>query len=203
MKNCEQIKLKKQNDYHKSLPKYGNSELRDIVREFLIEGISKNRNPFNFKEDYLDKHKFATFSKKQKRNIMLKNEKIRKYHGYIHWYCKEYNLNKTKFLNEIEYHRFYTYAIIYNRIINDDSIKEGDREFIPGENSNYDTIFNRILSNYKYITFKELIENDRPIHGKYIHRYLQDLIGNYILPRIDEQYEIDSYYNLSQNFLKK
>jgi hypothetical protein len=186
------------------------NEYFNIVKKFLLETIKKRKhNPFFFRD--LEDLTFCDIpynsTKEETQKIKIQHKKlqteIKKYHNYIHWFVNENNLHKNKFLDQIEYFRFYTYAIIWNKILNDDSMKKKNGDYISERNPNYEENILKLLNKYKYIELNEFLENEEPMYStNNKHKYLQDLEGNYILPRIEEDYNINSFYNLSRNLLK-
>lgn len=152
---------------------------KEIVKKILIKIIfKKNINPFNY--ELLEKE-FNSNNLIKKYNIVIEN-----------------------FFNYVNCFKTYTYSMIYNKIINDQKMKNENGQPISINNSNYFKIFKSLLNKYKYVKFVDVIEFDFPDYRRNIwaNDYLRDNLGNYILPRLNKEFNMDSRYNLSNLFLK-
>jgi hypothetical protein len=165
-----------------------------IVKKFIFDVINeRHHDPFHFYCQDLTECDLGYFEPTLKKIHKEKQEIIQKYHNYIHWFVKKNNLNKKLFLSVIECFRFYTYSVIHNKLLNNPIMK---KRVIDGKIKN-------LLSNYKYIDLDDFIDNPEPeLTLENSSKRLQDSLGNYILPRIDEKYDINSHYNLSYLFYK-
>jgi hypothetical protein len=151
---------------------------------------------------------FYSLNKKEQNKYLeelkIENNNINKYHNYIHWFSLNNKLKKSDFLNQIDKFKYYTYAIIYNKIINHNLLKLKNGKFMSERNPNYENNFSILLNNFKYIKIEEIINGIKLPNNYYLpnkkQHYFQDKLGNYILPRIEEEFEINSFYNLS-NYL--
>lgn len=179
-----------------------------IVKKFIKIAIKeRNFNPFHFDEINIENEIFCLYGKEKdtrKKFLELRNNKIKEYKKFLNWYINNNSYSPNMFKKKLILFRFYSYAIINNKIINDDKMKKKNGDLIKQHTIYYDTKFKEVFDNdYDLIFIEDLQNNEEPYcirKGEY--KYLQDKKGNYILPRIETEYNINSYYNVSNYFLK-
>lgn len=178
-----------------------------IVKKFIKIAIKeRNFNPFHFNEIDIENEIFCLYGKEKdtrKNFLELRNKKIIEYKKFLNWYINNNNYNHNMFKRKLRLFGFYSYAIIYNKIINDDKMKKKNGDLIKQHTIYYDTKFQEVFDNdYNLIYIEDLERNEEPYNNKGEYKHLQDIKGNYILPRIETEYNINSYYNVSSYFLK-
>lgn len=177
-----------------------------IVKEFIKIAVYERKfNPFHFNEIEEDICYFYGKEKIERKNYLeLRNKNILEYKKFLNWYVKSKKYDFNMFKRELRIFCFYSYAIINNKIINDNRMKKKNGDFLKYNTEHYHTKFQEVLNDWNLIFIDDLQENEIPYkRNGYIHKYLQDKKGNYILPRIEEEFNINSYYNVSNYFLKK